>query len=327
LIPFTKAHACGNDFLIVTEEAALGFDPVELTRRLCARNTGVGADGIEFLALTGPNSGRIRLYNADGSIAEISGNGTRCVAAYMAEALHSKPGDDLEILTDAGPRICHIDAIDPSGEFTVQVTTGMGVPTSNGAPSPSPAVFKFRASKSPPAIPTSSSTSTTPTSKSTTRPGKASASKSASTPTSTTRPTSSSSASFRPHASRSASSSAASVPPPLPAPAPQPPPLPPSPCTTAPRPSPLSLLAANKPSTGVALAPSSISPVLPALSPAEKRGPHDAIHSPPAPTRATLRRRNLRPLARLLCQPGTDRGRPRQPLRARLQAAPRTTLP
>jgi diaminopimelate epimerase len=128
LIPFTKAHACGNDFLIVTEEAALGFDPAELTRRLCARSTGVGADGIEFLALTGLTSGRIRLFNADGSIAEISGNGTRCVAAYMAEALSSKPGDDLEILTDAGPRICHLDTIQPSGEFTVKVTTGMGTP-------------------------------------------------------------------------------------------------------------------------------------------------------------------------------------------------------
>jgi len=128
LIPFTKAHACGNDFLIVAEEAALGLDPAELTRLLCARNTGVGADGIEFLALTGPAAGRIRLYNADGSIAEISGNGTRCVAAYMAEALNSKPGDNLEILTDAGPRICHIDDLQTSGEFTVQVTTGMGVP-------------------------------------------------------------------------------------------------------------------------------------------------------------------------------------------------------
>jgi diaminopimelate epimerase len=128
LIPFTKAHACGNDFLIVTEEAALGFDPAELTRRLCSRNTGVGADGIEFLALTGPTSSRIRLFNADGSIAEISGNGTRCVAAYMAELLRSKPGDNLEILTDAGPRVCHIDAVQPSSEFTIQVTTGMGVP-------------------------------------------------------------------------------------------------------------------------------------------------------------------------------------------------------
>ncbi len=128
MIPFTKAHACGNDFLIITEDAALGFDPVDLTRRLCARSTGVGADGIEFLALTGPASARIRLFNADGSIAEISGNGTRCVAACMAEAFNSKPGDDLEILTDAGPRICHIDAIEHSDEFTVQVTTGMGVP-------------------------------------------------------------------------------------------------------------------------------------------------------------------------------------------------------
>jgi diaminopimelate epimerase len=128
LIPFTKAHACGNDFLIVTEEAALGFDPADLARRLCARSTGVGADGIEFFALIGPASARIRLFNADGSIAEISGNGTRCVAAYMAEALSSKPGDDLEILTDAGPRICHLDAVELAGEFTVQVTTGMGIP-------------------------------------------------------------------------------------------------------------------------------------------------------------------------------------------------------
>jgi diaminopimelate epimerase len=48
LIPFTKAHACGNDFLIVTEEAAHGCNWADLTRRLCARNTGLGADGVEF---------------------------------------------------------------------------------------------------------------------------------------------------------------------------------------------------------------------------------------------------------------------------------------
>ena len=56
LISFTKAHACGNDFLIVTEEAAAGHDWADLTRRLCARNTGVGADGIEFFAWTGHQS-------------------------------------------------------------------------------------------------------------------------------------------------------------------------------------------------------------------------------------------------------------------------------
>jgi diaminopimelate epimerase len=128
LIPFTKAHACGNDFLIVTEEAAQDQNWAELTRRLCARNTGIGADGIEFFAWTSPRSGCIRLHNADGSLAEISGNGTRCVAAWMTENHNCKPGDELEIHTDAGVRICRIDSVDRKGTFTVQVTAGMGVP-------------------------------------------------------------------------------------------------------------------------------------------------------------------------------------------------------
>jgi len=128
LIPFTKAHACGNDFLIVTEEAARHHDWAHLTRRLCARNTGVGADGIEFFAWTGPKSGRIRLHNADGSVAEISGNGTRCVAAWMACELNAQAGDELHIKTDAGLRVCRIDDVRGSAGFAVDVTTGMGVP-------------------------------------------------------------------------------------------------------------------------------------------------------------------------------------------------------
>ncbi|MGB9406811.1 MAG: diaminopimelate epimerase [Terracidiphilus sp.] len=129
MIPFTKAHACGNDFLIVTEEAVQGRDHVELARRLCARNTGIGADGIEFFAWTGPKSVRIRLRNADGSIAEISGNGTRCVAAWMALERGFQPGDELEIATDAGLRVCRVNALKTDGEFTVEVTAGMGVPS------------------------------------------------------------------------------------------------------------------------------------------------------------------------------------------------------
>ncbi|MGA2674938.1 MAG: diaminopimelate epimerase [Terracidiphilus sp.] len=125
MIPFTKAHACGNDFLIVTEDAARGCDWAELTRRLCARNTGIGADGIEFFAWAGPRSGRLRLHNADGSIAEISGNGTRCVAAWMAEEIDAQPGDVLEITTDAGPRLCRVVA---RHGHEVEVTAGMGVP-------------------------------------------------------------------------------------------------------------------------------------------------------------------------------------------------------
>lgn len=128
MISYTKAHACGNDFLVVTEDAAKSQDWAELTRRLCARNTGVGADGIEFFGWTGPKAGRIRLHNADGSIAEISGNGTRCVAAWMAEAIEAKAGDALEITTDAGLRVCHVNAVDANDGYTVDITTGMGVP-------------------------------------------------------------------------------------------------------------------------------------------------------------------------------------------------------
>jgi diaminopimelate epimerase len=128
LIPFTKAHACGNDFLIVTEEAAAAHDRADLTRHLCARNTGIGADGVEFFAWSDAKSGRIRLYNADGSIAEISGNGTRCVAAWMAQAINAQPGDELQVETDAGLRVCRINAIQNNGPYTVEVTTGMGAP-------------------------------------------------------------------------------------------------------------------------------------------------------------------------------------------------------
>ncbi len=132
MIPFTQAHACGNDFLIVSEDDVNGLNRADLARRLCARSTGIGADGIEFFAWNdveaGPRSGRIRLHNADGSIAEISGNGTRCVAAWMAHALRSLPGELLEIVTGAGPRLCRINALSAAAGFTVEVATGMGIP-------------------------------------------------------------------------------------------------------------------------------------------------------------------------------------------------------
>ncbi len=77
----------------------------------------MGADGVEFFAWTGPKSGRIRLHNADGSVAEISGNGTRCVAAWMASERNLQPGDDLEIATDAGVRVCHLNGVNTDGKY------------------------------------------------------------------------------------------------------------------------------------------------------------------------------------------------------------------
>ncbi|HZZ40846.1 MAG TPA: diaminopimelate epimerase [Acidobacteriaceae bacterium] len=117
---FAKAHACGNDFLIVEGRC----DPA-LAKRLCDRHTGIGADGVEFLERTGPRHGRIHLANADGSLAEISGNGTRCVAAWLAREENAAPGDVLHIDTDAGPRSCTLIAAEGS---RFQIAAGMGIP-------------------------------------------------------------------------------------------------------------------------------------------------------------------------------------------------------
>jgi diaminopimelate epimerase len=130
LIPFIKAHACGNDFLIVTEEDAAGYDKAELTRALCERNTGVGADGVEFFRWTSDHAGRIKLHNADGSVAEISGNGTRCVAAWMAEETGAQAGDELSIETDAGIRVCTVKEFRTSEAAgpTFLITADMDIP-------------------------------------------------------------------------------------------------------------------------------------------------------------------------------------------------------
>lgn len=117
---FTKAHACGNDFLII--EGAV--DPA-LAVRLCARNTGIGADGVEFFEWMGDREGRIRLVNADGSAAEISGNGTRCAGAWMAHRKGLSAGDAVRIETDAGMRDCRVVNAE---EHRYEFAQGMGVP-------------------------------------------------------------------------------------------------------------------------------------------------------------------------------------------------------
>lgn len=121
---FAKAHACGNDFLIVEELLDPETSPA-LAKRLCERHTGIGADGVEFLERTGRLAGRIRLANADGGIAEISGNGTRCVAAWMAHTANAAPGDTIALETDAGPRGCRIVE---SGAREFRIATNMGAP-------------------------------------------------------------------------------------------------------------------------------------------------------------------------------------------------------
>ncbi len=104
IIPFTKASACGNDFLIVHADHATP-EIHDLSRRLCDRHDGVGADGVEWLLPGGDMDAEIKLINADGSEAEISGNGTRCVAAYLADI---REATKFRIRTGAGIKSCEL---------------------------------------------------------------------------------------------------------------------------------------------------------------------------------------------------------------------------
>jgi len=122
--PFVKATACGNDFLLIEGKHAPP-NAAAFTRSICDRHNGVGADGVEWLyESTQPESAdlRIRLINADGSPAELSGNGTRCVAAWMTQERGIK---SPRIMTDAGVKICELIAQDGN---TFEFRTVIGTP-------------------------------------------------------------------------------------------------------------------------------------------------------------------------------------------------------
>jgi diaminopimelate epimerase len=145
-VPFVKATACGNDFLIV-DSAHAPSDIHSFTRRICDRHNGVGADGVEWVLPATDADLRVRLLNADGSEAEISGNGTRCVAAwYCAENNRSS----VVIRTGAGLKICNLTSRagnsfefrssmgepEVGDEFSIKLACGefSGIPVSMGNP-------------------------------------------------------------------------------------------------------------------------------------------------------------------------------------------------
>lgn len=100
-IPFAKYHARGNDF-IVAEGGGLPRPVANLARSLLDRHTGAGADGLVAVlaARSRSHDARVRFFNADGSEAEMSGNGIRCAGAFLLEARPSRRG--LEIETSGG---------------------------------------------------------------------------------------------------------------------------------------------------------------------------------------------------------------------------------
>jgi diaminopimelate epimerase len=116
VIPWLKASACGNDFLLIDGSLLDGaLAPVDVgafTRRICDRHEGVGADGVEWMLPHATADAEIRLINADGSAAEISGNGTRCVAAYLCQ---ERKRETIRIKTGAGVKVCVLTARSDSG--------------------------------------------------------------------------------------------------------------------------------------------------------------------------------------------------------------------
>jgi diaminopimelate epimerase len=118
-----KAHALGNDFLLL-ERAALSTsaDGAAFARRVCERHRGIGADGLMIYAL-GPRGASMELLNADGSPSEISGNGIRCLAALVARERALAPGADVIVDTDAGPKRLELVG-EERGRFTFRAAMG-----------------------------------------------------------------------------------------------------------------------------------------------------------------------------------------------------------
>jgi diaminopimelate epimerase len=121
----SKHHGLGNDFLVVIDLADRHPLGPAAVAALCDRHRGVGADGV-IRVLAGGDDADVTmvLRNADGSEAEMSGNGIRCLAQAVLDA-GVVPGPEVVVATGAGPRRCSVSPDDAPG--AVRVSVDMGV--------------------------------------------------------------------------------------------------------------------------------------------------------------------------------------------------------
>jgi diaminopimelate epimerase len=121
---FAKYHGTGNDFVLFEDlEDRLRLSP-ELIAAICDRHLGVGADGV--IRVTRRSDGRFFMdySNADGSVAEMCGNGIRCMAKLLYERGHTA---ELAFDVDTRAGVKHVD-LDVRNDRVVSVTVGMGAP-------------------------------------------------------------------------------------------------------------------------------------------------------------------------------------------------------
>lgn len=133
-IHLTKHHGLGNDFLVLFHAPVPESDLPELARRLCDRRRGVGADGL-LIAESPPADAQsatrygatMILFNADGSRAEMSGNGIRCFAQALSMR-HDGDLDPVTIHTDAGVRLVQVEMTDDPATLLATVEMGPVAP-------------------------------------------------------------------------------------------------------------------------------------------------------------------------------------------------------
>jgi len=124
-IAFVKGHGTENDFVLLPDPDGALELTAELTRALCDRRAGLGADGAIRIAPDGVGRFLMDYRNADGSLAEMCGNGARVFARFLVDAGWAPPGR-IEFTTRGGPRWAELG---PTGDVTI----GMGPVTVGGA--------------------------------------------------------------------------------------------------------------------------------------------------------------------------------------------------
>ena len=117
-VPVYKYNGTHNDFILVDERTTPLDDPIAFARRVCDRSTGIGADGVLLVLPSETADARMRIINADGSEAEMCGNGMRCVARYLDEHDHRS---SAIVETLAGPIASHILTRTPKYRVSVEV--------------------------------------------------------------------------------------------------------------------------------------------------------------------------------------------------------------
>src|SRR3954464_10951458 len=117
-----KYHGLGNDF-VVLDRRQVGRDiGAAESVRLCDRRLGVGADGVLVLLPSPGAAARMVVHNADGSVAEMCGNGIRCAVKYLVDRSSDRP-DTVTVLTGAGALPCKV-RYDDKGVSEVEVAMG-----------------------------------------------------------------------------------------------------------------------------------------------------------------------------------------------------------